>query len=80
MNNALKSYDTSDEEYKTNLEKEIVNCQRIRRFDDEKIFNNQQAADYKLEQTIQEFKIFFSLYIIYFSLGPIPIPHFMNVN
>ena len=59
MNTSLKNYASTEEEYESNLKKERANYQRIRileETDDEKIKYRQQAADYKLDQTLQELK------------------------
>ena len=59
MNNTLKKYASSKDEYKLNLDKEILNYQRIRRLeetDDEKLNYDQQAVDYKLDKSFQQLK------------------------
>ena len=53
MNNSLKSYAPSEDDYKINLEEEMSNYQRIRRLeetDDKRLNYDQQAADYKFQQ------------------------------
>jgi hypothetical protein len=59
MNSSLKRYGYTEEEYELNLKKEMGNYIRIRileETDDEKIKYQQQAADYKLDQSLQELK------------------------
>ena len=59
MNSSLKRYGSTEEEYELNLKKEMGNYIRIRileETDDEKIKYQQQAADYKLDQSLQELK------------------------
>ena len=59
LNNTLKKYGSSDEEYKLNLEKEVSNYKRIRRLEDtneEKILYNQQASYNELDKTMNIIK------------------------